>query len=622
MKRKILSVIMSMVLVLSLAACGDKAAENVEGENAISGVSTSVSISETDSEPVVSKETEAEPGEKDESVLAERLSMAIGSALEIEVPNNEMISEVSVQDSSVISAVEDSSLYFKTLVANKAGETSVIVKTMKGNIYKYPVKVFDQRPLFSPDYVGINTQNYLEKLGEVKKQREAVLDCDRISFTFDFFKGENVTGGHPVEFDVNFLDLLEGEFELKIEGTKVEDADWYSVGISTAWEDWGGYLNLDRFERYFSDEDMCEIIDVDAETADTLREIGRLWINGNGYCLDSVTLTGTPSKNYEGITATANSPVIKNGVLKMDGTNVVNDKGEVFRLLGTSFGWNTLTLQYGNARTYASFNELWGGNCVRVQQTVENEEGYATVDREEPEGRGNKEIILYYLYRNIDACIESGMYAVVDWHCYYNPVTTSDYAIDFFEKISARYAGVPNVIYEIMNEPCDDPNTRETEDTWENCKEYADIVIPIIRKNSPDALIVCGGPCWSNDLISRADDPLSYDNIIYTDHVYDWHTHFSDEEYANEKGLGLFITETSIAVEKLEVTKEAKKRFQKWEEMWNKNNTGWIYFVLMNLNGTQGLKQESVKRYGWTEDDYTDEGIFMYHMMRRAAGLE
>ena len=56
--------------------------------------------------------------------------------------------------------------------------------------------------------------------------------------------------------------------------------------------------------------------------------------------------------------------------------------------------------------------------------------------------------------------------------------------------------------------------------TWEQCKQYANEVIPCIRKNT-DAVILVGNPQWTADLNSVMQDPLvGYENIMYTYHFY------------------------------------------------------------------------------------------------------
>ena len=95
---------------------------------------------------------------------------------------------------------------------------------------------------------------------------------------------------------------------------------------------------------------------------------------------------------------------------------------------------------------------------------------------------------LYNLVRDgVSFATEADLYAIVDWHVLSdaNPLAHADEAAGFFGRISADLSGNNNVIYEICNEP-------NNGTTWEDAKAYAERIIPIIRANDPDAVIVAG----------------------------------------------------------------------------------------------------------------------------------
>lgn len=69
------------------------------------------------------------------------------------------------------------------------------------------------------------------------------------------------------------------------------------------------------------------------------------------------------------------------------------------------------------------------------------------------------------------------------------------------------------MIYEICNEPNGDCS-------WEDIKEYANIVIPVIRRHNQNALILVGTPNFDREIQFAAADPLDFPNIMYTYHFY------------------------------------------------------------------------------------------------------
>src|SRR3546814_2449062 len=51
-----------------------------------------------------------------------------------------------------------------------------------------------------------------------------------------------------------------------------------------------------------------------------------------------------------------------------------------------------------------------------------------------------------------DRGVERGVYVIIDWHDH-NADRNMEQAKSFFAAMAQRYAGTPNIIYEIWNEP-------------------------------------------------------------------------------------------------------------------------------------------------------------------------
>jgi endoglucanase len=131
------------------------------------------------------------------------------------------------------------------------------------------------------------------------------------------------------------------------------------------------------------------------------------------------------------------------------------------------------------------------------------------------------------------------MYVIIDWHILndQNPNKYKSQAKKFFDEISKKYAGYDNVLYEICNEP-------NGGTSWSDITKYAKEIIPVIRANSPNSIIIVGTPTWSQDVDVAADNPLPYDNVMYTLHFYSA-THkdsYRDKlKKAIDKGLPLWL---------------------------------------------------------------------------------
>lgn len=198
--------------------------------------------------------------------------------------------------------------------------------------------------------------------------------------------------------------------------------------------------------------------------------------------------------------------VSDNGWLKVVGTQLSNEKSEPVVLHGMSshgIQWFSEFL----SKDAIKFTADSGANIFRIAMYVE-ENGYMT----------DKAAAKERVFSAVNAAVSQDMYVIIDWHILNgntaNPMNYKKEAMDFFDEVSKKYASTPNVIYEICNEP-------NGNITWsDNIKPYAEAVIPVIRKNSPDSIVLIGTPTWSQDVDAAAKDPVSFKNIMYSFHFY------------------------------------------------------------------------------------------------------
>jgi aryl-phospho-beta-D-glucosidase BglC (GH1 family) len=208
----------------------------------------------------------------------------------------------------------------------------------------------------------------------------------------------------------------------------------------------------------------------------------------------------------------AQTPVDKNGQLKVCGTKLCNQYNNPIQLRGMSthgiqwHGW-------GECLTESSLNTLateWGADILRISMYIQ-EDGY----EENPTAFTNQVKTL------VNEATERGMYALIDFHQLNpgDPNFNTEHAKTFFTAVANEFKNYNNVIYDICNEP--------NGVGWNTIRNYATQVIPVIRAIDNDAVILVGTHGWSTFGVSGngtlqdvINNPLPYSNVMYTFHFY------------------------------------------------------------------------------------------------------
>ncbi len=215
----------------------------------------------------------------------------------------------------------------------------------------------------------------------------------------------------------------------------------------------------------------------------------------------------------------------------------------------------------------------------------------------------------------VDDTLALDMYAIIDWHIMYDkdPLVHVDEAKDFFDRVSRRYADEPGVIYEICNEP----NGENV--TWAGrVKPYAENVIPVIRKNAPEAVILVGCPMWSQDVDICAADPLEFDHIMYTLHFYaGTHGDALREKClkALQMGAPVFVSEwgTSAADGNGGVF---VRESDVWLNFLAENKLSWCNWSLADRDETSAALLPGAPPKGWTLDHLSESGRYVFAQLK------
>ena len=295
------------------------------------------------------------------------------------------------------------------------------------------------------------------------------------------------------------------------------------------------------------------------------------------------------------------------GALQVIGNRLCDQYGDKVYLHGLSTHGIAWFPDYVNEVAFKEFRYEWNANVIRLAMYTAEYGGYCS--------GGNKEQLKQLIRNGVEYATKNDMYVIVDWHilsdC--NPHTNKSEAINFFREMSREFANHNNVLYEICNEP-------NGGTSWRDIKSYAEEVIPVIRENDKDAIIIVGTPNWCQYIGDAAADPITkYDNIMYAVHFYaathtDWLR--NDMVKAVNSGLPVFVTEYGIcdasgngAIDEYQANE--------WIRVMNENAISYCGWNISNKNETSAIFKSSCnKTSGWTEEDLSASGKWMYEMLR------
>lgn len=301
------------------------------------------------------------------------------------------------------------------------------------------------------------------------------------------------------------------------------------------------------------------------------------------------------------------------GRLHVKGTKLVDKKGHEVQLRGVSTHGLSWYPQYVNDKCFAQLHDKWGANVVRLAMYTEEYNGYCSGDAK------NRSDLKKLIKKGVRLAKKHKMYVIVDWHILSdgNPNSHKKEAKAFFREMSREFKGYNNVIYEICNEP-------NNGTSWKEIKSYARSVISTIRKNDKKAVIVVGTPTWSQDVDQAAADPIKGDNIMYALHFYAA-THKTDLRNkmtaAINKGLPVFVTEYGICDASGNGVID-KKEADRWIQTMDEYGVSYIAWNLSNKQESSSIiKSSCPKVSGFKKSDLSDEGKWLYSMLRKKAGL-
>jgi endoglucanase len=332
-------------------------------------------------------------------------------------------------------------------------------------------------------------------------------------------------------------------------------------------------------------------------------------------------------------TAFALSPVGTHGKLTINGAKVVGTDDKPVQLAGMSLFWSLWEGEkFYNRQVVSWLVQNWNVTVIRACLGIGQAGSYDT-DPNAAQNQYNK------IKAVVDAAIANGIYVIVDYHGHDANISV-DKAKKFFGDMSKEYAGVPNIIWEIWNEPdvkngsgivYEDPaltEARKTWDNWRDIKKYAAEVIPVIRANS-DNIIVVGTPDWSKDVDTAIADPIAGPNIAYTLHFYAGQPYHQDTLRAKARaavamGAPLFVTEfgTTKSDGGSDGTYDSVQT-RIWLDWCDSNDISWVNWSIVDKGEASAvLKSGASATGGWTSNDISPSGKLILARLKSRPAYE
>lgn len=300
------------------------------------------------------------------------------------------------------------------------------------------------------------------------------------------------------------------------------------------------------------------------------------------------------------------TPFGQHGALHVENGKLTDADGNIVQLYGMSTHGIAWFPQYINYDSFRTLRDDWNTNCIRLAMYTAEYGGYCA--------GGDKEQLKQLVRDGVSYATELGMYVIVDWHILSDcdPNQNKDEAIAFFREMSEAFADNDNVLYEICNEP-------NSGTSWDSIKSYAEEVIPVIREQKPDAVILVGTPTWSQEIDKAASSPLTFDNVMYTLHFYAG-THKDDLrnrlETCAQNNLPVFVSEFGMC----DASGNGANDFDsttKWLDLLNKYQISFCCWNLANKDESSSVfKAASTALSDWTDEDFNESGRWIRDYFR------
>jgi len=209
----------------------------------------------------------------------------------------------------------------------------------------------------------------------------------------------------------------------------------------------------------------------------------------------------------------ATGPVSYYGTLSASGNKIIGSNfgdSKPVQIRGISLywscpSWEKDTDRFWSAASVDAMVDVFKVDIVRAAMAAEGNAGCGG------DYQNNKSATLNRVKTVVDRAIERDVYVIIDWHSHIAH-NQQQQVIDFFVTEMKSYHNVPNVIFEIYNEPI---NTQ-----WTAIKSFSDAVISAIRIAGANNLILVGTRNYAQEVHECGNTPVNDGNTACVLHFY------------------------------------------------------------------------------------------------------
>ncbi len=298
----------------------------------------------------------------------------------------------------------------------------------------------------------------------------------------------------------------------------------------------------------------------------------------------------------------ANSFVGLHGHISVKGSILVDCNCNPLMLRGVTLGWSHEDFNFYNHDCIEWLEKDWKVNVVRTAISMEQEGGYLDCP--------NKTLQLADSV--ITAAINSGIYVIVAIHCHNIHEKETE---EFFKYISSKYGHFPNLIYEILSEPDDEP--------WAVLIPFYEKILNVIRFYDKTNVVIVSGSYWTQDLKSIKEKPIkNKGNVIYALHFC---TGDSGKELrtlarsAIEDDLPLIVSD-HVITDCSCMGKIFYDNWMQWIKWMESNYISWIVWSISDTKESCTLLKQGASYYGnWDMSDLKESGVLVRKTIKTAS---